>query len=160
MGDALAVCLLKYKGFSKNDFALTHPLGSLGKKLLSKITDIMSIIEDTPYINPDANIKEAIYAISSKGLGFVVVVNENLVPIGIFTDGDLRRALNQEIDIMNEKIKDLMVKKFTTIENIKLSVEAVKLMSDNKILMLPVIDSDGRLCGAINMRQLIQAGVI
>ena len=160
MGDALAVCLLKYKGFSKNDFALTHPLGSLGKKLLSKITDIMSIIEDTPYINPDANIKEAIYAISSKGLGFVVVVNDNLIPIGIFTDGDLRRALNQEIDIMNEKIKDLMVKKFTTIENIKLSVEAVKLMSDNKILMLPVIDSDGRLCGAINMRQLIQAGVI
>jgi len=160
LGDALAVCLLKIKGFSKEDFAKTHPNGALGKKLLSRIKDVMSNLDDTPYVKSDVKIIDAIYNISSKGLGFTVIVNDNLYPIGIFTDGDLRRALNQDIDIKNINIGDIMMKKFTTIDDMSLSVEAVNLMSKNKFTMLPVVDKNGKLCGAINMRQLIQAGVI
>ncbi len=160
LGDALAVCLLKIKGFSKEDFAKTHPNGALGKKLLSRIKDVMSNLDETPYVKSDVKIIDAIYNISSKGLGFTVIVNDNLYPIGIFTDGDLRRALNQDIDIKNINIGDIMMKKFTTIDDMSLSVEAVNLMSKNKFTMLPVVDKNGKLCGAINMRQLIQAGVI
>lgn len=160
LGDAIAVCLLFSKGFTSDDFAITHPNGSLGKKLLSKIEDVMSTLNNTPYIKKDTTIKDAIYTISEKGLGFVVVVDEDLFPIGIFTDGDLRRLLNNEININTVFMHDVMIKKFKTISEKKLSVEAVKVMSEYKISMLPVVSENGKLVGAINIRQLVQAGVI
>ena len=160
LGDALAVCLLKKKGFSTDDFALTHPNGALGRKLLVTVKDVMSNIDQSPYISPHASIKDAIYKITSKGLGFVVIVNDSLIPLGIFTDGDLRRCLDKDTEIKDTKVIDVMTGTFTSIEENKLCVEAVKLMSDKKITMLPVINKNGQLTGAINMRQLVQAGVV
>jgi arabinose-5-phosphate isomerase len=160
LGDALAVCLLKSKGFSRDDFALTHPNGTLGRKLLITLKDVMSHINQTPYVLPNSSIKEAIYTISSKGLGFVIVVDEEFVPIGIFTDGDLRRCLDKDVDIKITKISKVMIQTFSSIDEGKLCVEAVKMMSDRKIAMLPVVNNTGKLTGAINMRQLLQAGVV
>jgi arabinose-5-phosphate isomerase len=160
LGDALAVCLLKRKGFSPDDFAITHPNGTLGRKLLITLNDVMSQIEQTPYVYPNATIKDAIFTISSKGLGFVVIVSESMMPIGIFTDGDLRRCFDKGLDLLSTSISEVMTKSFSMIESSKLCVEAVKIMSDKKITMLPVIDKQGKLNGAINMRQLLQAGVV
>jgi arabinose-5-phosphate isomerase len=160
LGDAIAICLLKVKGFSKDDFALTHPNGSLGRKLLVTLKDVMSLGSDIPNIKEDTSIKDSIYVISSKGLGFVVIVNDIYKPIGIFTDGDLRRCFDKGIDINNVSISEVMSRSFIVIQEEKLCVEAVKLMSDNKITMLPVVDKSGILTGAINMRQLLQAGIV
>lgn len=160
LGDAVAICLLKVKGFSKDDFALTHPNGALGRKLLIIVKDIMSLIDETPFVKEGVSIKDSIFVISSKGLGFVVIVDDFLHPIGIFTDGDLRRSLDQGIDINNISISNVMTKSFSVIKESKLGVDAVKLMSDMKITMLPVVDDLGVLTGAINMRQLLQAGVV
>jgi arabinose-5-phosphate isomerase len=160
LGDALAVCLLKSKGFSQDDFAITHPNGTLGRKLLITLKDVMSKIEHTPHVFANVSIKDSIYTISSKGLGFVVIIDESFMPIGIFTDGDLRRCFDKGIDIHSTLIAEVMTKTFSAIEEGKLCVEAVKMMSEKKVTMLPVVNKGGRLSGAINMRQLLQAGVV
>jgi arabinose-5-phosphate isomerase len=160
LGDAIAVCLLYTRGFSKEDFAITHPLGTLGRKLLITLNDVMSEISQTPFITSDKSIKDAILVISSKGMGFVVIIDFDQKPIGIFTDGDLRRSLEKDINLNNTKISEIMTKKFVVIEEGKLCVEAVNLMEKNKISMLPIVNKEGKLLGAINMRQLLQAGVV
>lgn len=158
LGDAIAISLLELRGFSSDDFALTHPSGLLGRKLLITVADIMSKIEDTPIIKKSSSIKDSIFEISSKGMGFVIIINDLSQPIGIFTDGDLRRCLDRDLD--STKLEDVMTKNFFTIGSNKLCVEAVKSMGDNKITMLPVIDDSGVLVGGLNMRQLLQSGVI
>jgi arabinose-5-phosphate isomerase len=160
LGDALAICLLTKKGYTKEDFGKTHPNGTLGKKLLLTLNQVMSPIQESPHIKANINLKESIYVISSKGLGFVVVVDENLFPIGVFTDGDLRRCLDREIDINQTLISNVMTTTFSSIEEDKLCVEAVKIMSEKKITMLPIVDKEGKLVGAINIRQLLQVGVV
>ena len=160
LGDALAICLLELRGFSSEDFAVTHPNGLLGRKLLVTVADIMSNLENTPIISKTSSIKESIFEISTKGMGFVIITNESLKPIGIFTDGDLRRSLDRDLDLNNTKLEDVMTKDFLKIDSHKLCVEAIKIMSDNKITMLPVIDTSGVLVGGLNMRQLLQSGVI
>jgi arabinose-5-phosphate isomerase len=160
LGDALAICLLELRGFSSDDFAITHPNGLLGRKLLITVADIMSNLDDTPIINKFSSIKESIFEISTKGMGFVIITNEALKPIGIFTDGDLRRSLDKNLDLDNTKLENVMTKDFIKIESHKLCVEAIKIMSENKITMLPVIDTSGSLVGGLNMRQLLQSGVI
>ncbi len=160
LGDAIAICLLKIKGFSKDDFALTHPNGSLGKKLLVTLKDVMSVKSNIPIVNDFFTIKDSIIEISTKGLGFVIVIDSLFIPIGIFTDGDLRRSFDKGIDVTNTLISEVMTKSFCVIQEDKLCVEAVKLMSDNKITMLPVVNEAGVLTGAINLRQLLQAGIV
>jgi arabinose-5-phosphate isomerase len=160
LGDALAVCLLQKRGFTRDDFASTHPNGSLGRKLLIQVKDVMYNLTNAPYVFESASIKDSIFEISSKGLGFVVIVDENLVPVGIFTDGDLRRALDKSSEVLSGKITDFMIHNFIVIEEKKLCVEAINLMSEHKISMIPVVNENGILAGALNIRILLQAGIV
>jgi len=160
LGDALAVCLLEYRGFTKDDFAHTHPLGALGKKLVLTVSDIMSDLSDTASITEEHTIKEAVIEITKSGLGFATIVNNENIPIGVFTDGDIRRCLDKDININTTKIKNIMTTSFVSILNKELAIKAVNLMSENKVSGLPVISEKNELVGSINMRQLLQAGVI
>ena len=159
-GDALAVCLLNARGFTENDFAETHPHGTLGRKLLINVSDIMTTFDNAPVISKELSIKDALFVITSGALGFVVIIDASNKPIGVFTDGDLRRCLDRDLDIKSVSIYEVMSKTFSMIESHQLAVEAVELMEHHKISTLPVIDSDGILVGAINMNQLLQAGVV
>tara|TARA_B100000780_G_scaffold276729_1_gene245869 strand:- start:199 stop:1167 length:969 start_codon:yes stop_codon:yes gene_type:complete len=160
LGDALAVCLLESRGFTQEDFASTHPLGTLGKKLVLTVKDIMSDFNDTAKIYSNNTIKEGVMEISKAGLGFVTVINDKEEPISVFTDGDLRRCLDKDLNINNTLISEIMVDSFHTINESKLAINAVNLMTENKVSGLPVIDESGKLTGSINMRQLLQSGVI
>lgn len=159
-GDALAVCLLNARGFTEDDFAETHPHGTLGRKLLINVSDVMTPFDSAPVISKDLSIKEALLIISSAGLGFVNIIDAENKPIGVFTDGDLRRCLDRNLDIKTVSIYEVMSKVFTIINDNQLAVEAVELMEQHEISTLPVIDGEGILVGAINMRQLLQAGVV
>lgn len=160
LGDALAICLLQARGFTQDDFAETHPHGVLGRRLLVGVSDVMNKIDQTPVIQKNLVVKDALLAMSKGGMGFVVIANADHQVISVFTDGDLRRCLNSDIDIKSTPIADVMVKCFTTIRASQLAVEAVHLMEKHKISSLPVLDETGELVGAINMRQLLQAGVV
>lgn len=160
LGDALAICLLTSRGFTENDFAETHPHGALGRKLLVGVRDIMSDFNDAPVIDNDISIKEALLVISSASLGFVIIVDNQTRPIGVFTDGDLRRCLDRDLDIKTVSISEVMSKTFTTVEENQLAVKAVELMEQHNISTLPVIDNAGVLVGAINMSQLLNAGIV
>jgi len=160
LGDALAICLLTSRGFTENDFAETHPHGALGRKLLVSVKDVMSHFDDAPVIDNDMLIKDALLIISSASLGFVIVVDSQTKPIGVFTDGDLRRCLDQDLDIKTVLISEVMSKIFTVIEINQLAVEAVELMEQHNISALPVVNSVGELVGAINMSQLLNAGIV
>ncbi len=160
LGDALAICLLTSRGFTENDFAETHPHGALGRKLLVRVKDVMSHFSDAPVIENDMLIKDALLIISSASLGFVIVVDNQTKPIGVFTDGDLRRCLDKDLDIKTVLISEVMSKIFTVVEINQLAVEAVELMEQHNISALPVVNSAGELVGAINMSQLLNAGIV
>jgi len=160
LGDALAICLLQARGFTQDNFAETHPHGVLGRRLLVGVSDVMSKMDHVPIIQQNLVVKDALYAMSQGGMGFVVIVNADSQVIGVFTDGDLRRCLDKDIDIKTTFINDVMVKVFATIRANQLAVEAVDLMEKHKISALPVLDEEGKLVGALNMRQLLQAGVV
>lgn len=160
LGDALAVCLLKASGFTQNNFAETHPHGALGRRLLMGVSDVMSKGDETPVIKQNLVVKDALFSMSKGGMGFIAIVDAHHLPVGVFTDGDLRRCLDKDIDIKTTVISDVMVKRFVTIHAHQLAVEAVDLMEKHKISALPVLDKAGKLTGAINMRQLLQAGVV
>jgi|TARA_B110000977_G_C11084068_1_gene493920 arabinose-5-phosphate isomerase len=160
LGDALAVCLLKEKGFNQDNFAETHPHGKLGRKLLLTVSDIMSPIDESPIITDDFLIKDALIVMSEFGLGFVIIKDKDNYPIGVYTDGDLRRSINDEINISTTTVKNVMqTNSITTVEN-SLAVDAVKIMEDKKVSAFPVVNEDGCLVGAINMRQILRSGVI
>lgn len=160
LGDALAICLLQAADFSPNDFARTHPHGALGRRLLVGVRDVMARPPLTPVTRPSQIVREALFAMSKGGMGFLVAVDEAGYPVGVFTDGDLRRSLDRDIDIKTTCIADVMNKAFATIRVDELAVAAVDLMEKKKISALPVVNADGTLAGAINMRQLLQAGVV
>lgn len=160
LGDALAVCLLKSKNFTAEDFASTHPHGTLGRKLLVTIEDVMARNDHVPKISPQATIREAIAEISRAALGFVNVVDEQNSLIGIFTDGDLRRALDHDMDIKSIIISSVMVTNYVSAFPHQLAVEAVDLMEHRKISAIPVVSGNNQLVGSINMRMLLQAGVV
>lgn len=160
LGDALAICLLTSRGFTENDFAETHPHGALGRKLLVSVKDVMSHFSDAPVIENDMLIKDALLIISSASLGFVIVVDNQTKPIGVFTDGDLRRCLDKDLDIKTVLISEVMSKIFTVVEINQLAVKAVELMEQHNISALPVVNSAGELVGAINMSQLLNAGIV
>ncbi|MFP3977829.1 MULTISPECIES: KpsF/GutQ family sugar-phosphate isomerase [Marinobacter] len=160
MGDALAVALLEARGFSAEDFAFSHPGGSLGRKLLLRVSDIMHTGDRIPIVNEDTTLSGALLEISRKGLGMTTVVNASGTMTGIFTDGDLRRTLDKPIDVHTTPIRDVMTRNGRTIQPDQLAAEALNVMEGLKISALPVTDVDGALVGAINMHDLLRAGVI
>jgi len=160
MGDALAVALLEARGFSAEDFAFSHPGGSLGRKLLLRVADIMHTGERIPTVTEDTTLSGALLEISRKGLGMTTVVNATGAMTGIFTDGDLRRTLDKSIDVHTTPMREVMTRNGRTIQPEQLAAEALNIMDELKINALPVVDESGALVGAINMHDLLRAGVL
>lgn len=160
MGDAIAVALLNARGFTADDFALSHPGGSLGKRLLLRLDDIMHAGERLPKVSEQAPIKEALIEMSAKGLGMTAVVDEQGKLAGIFTDGDLRRILDSEIDIHKDQIASVMTVSPTVATSQMLAAEALKVMEQKKINGLIVVDDQHVPVGAMNMHDLLTSGVL
>jgi arabinose-5-phosphate isomerase len=160
MGDALAVALLKARGFDADDFARSHPGGSLGRRLLVRVSDVMHTGDALPKVIVDTYLPDALIAISSGGLGMAVVVSAEDELLGVFTDGDLRRIIQQGADIRNVTVGSVMVTSPHTIGPENLAAEAVKYMEKYRINGLLVIDDDRRVLGAFNMHDLFRAGVV
>ena len=159
LGDALAVCLLKLRGFTADDFARSHPGGKLGKRLLLTVSDIMHQGDEVPVVTSDTLIKDALLEISEKGLGFTCVV-DNQKLVGVYTDGDLRRSLDEQVDVHTTAISTVMTSSFSTASTTELAVEALNLMEEKSISAIPVLDDKQQLIGAINMHDLLKAGVV
>ena len=159
MGDALAIALLDAKGFNEEDFARTHPGGALGKKLLVKVLDIMHTGEKIPCVKDNVNLKHGLLEMTSKGLGMTTIVNDQNTLLGIFTDGDLRRVLDKDMNVNETQIKDVMTSNCHTISSEQLAAEALTTMQRLKINSLPVVDNNNKVIGALNMHDLLNAGV-
>ncbi|MDX1480809.1 MAG: KpsF/GutQ family sugar-phosphate isomerase [Woeseiaceae bacterium] len=160
MGDALAVALLESRGFTAEDFALSHPSGSLGKRLLLRVGDVMHAGDEAPAVGADATILEGLEEMSRKGLGMTAVVAEDGRILGVFTDGDLRRALDRGVDVHNTRMQEVMHRDFKSSTADILAAEAVHILEENKITGLLIADEDMRLVGAINIHDLFRAGVM
>jgi len=159
MGDALAIALLEARGFTADDFALSHPGGHLGRRLLLRISDIMHTGDGIPKINEQSLISEALVEMTNKGLGMTAICSKDGDIVGIFTDGDLRRVLAQSIDIHTTTIDKFMTTGCKTGHPDMLAAEILELMQRHKINALLIVD-DGQLVGAINMHDLLRAGVV
>ncbi|MBE0505337.1 MAG: KpsF/GutQ family sugar-phosphate isomerase [Marinospirillum sp.] len=160
LGDALAIALLEARGFSPDDFALSHPGGSLGRKLLLRVADIMHQGETIPCVTSSASLREALLEMTRKGLGFTCVTSEDGKLLGVYTDGDLRRTLDNEPNLQQLNVIDVMTRGCKSISPELLAAEAVHLMEENKISALPVTDNQQKVIGALNMHDLLRAGVI
>lgn len=160
LGDALAVALLDAKGFGEEDFARSHPGGSLGRRLLTHVRDIMHTGQKIPAVPQNATLAEAILEMSSKGLGMTAIVDDANHVLGIYTDGDLRRTLEKKLDFATTPVGAVMSRKphFTTPD--ALAVEAVRIMEERNINQILVVDADNKLAGALNMLDLLRAKVI
>lgn len=159
MGDALAVALMQARGFTAEDFALSHPGGALGRKLLLKLSDIMHSGELLPLVSPTTLIRDALLEISQKGLGMTAVVDEQQNLMGIFTDGDLRRILDKRVDIHSTEIGEVMTVNPTIAKPSMLAAEGLNLMQDKSINGLILCDGT-KVVGALNMHDLLKAGVV
>jgi arabinose-5-phosphate isomerase len=160
MGDALAVALLQARGFTAKDFALSHPGGSLGRRLLLHVRDIMHTGDSLPSVGLGASLHEALEVMSVKGLGMTAIIDQEERVAGIYTDGDLRRTLNQPVDIHQVRVADVMTRKCKSVYPGLLAAEALQMMEENKINGLLVVDEEQRLIGAFNMHDLLRAGVM
>tara|TARA_B110000003_G_scaffold143445_1_gene144652 strand:+ start:13 stop:987 length:975 start_codon:yes stop_codon:yes gene_type:complete len=160
-GDALAIALLEARGFSKDDFAKSHPAGQLGKKLTTLVQDLAVMNEKAPMVDQATSLKEALMEITGKKLGLTLVLNKKKI-VGVFTDGDLRRCLNDGVDINNTTIKDVMTSTFKSIESNALAIDAAEMMEKYKIFSLVVNSSSHKedTIGIITMHQLLEAGMI
>jgi arabinose-5-phosphate isomerase len=157
-GDALAVTLLQAKGFTKDDFAKSHPAGKLGKALTLLVSDVMHSGVDMPKVSSQDLLSNALLEITNKNLGMTLVEENNKI-VGIFTDGDLRRCIGNKVDINQTVIKDVMTPNFKSIESKDLAIDAAKAMEDNKIFTLVVFKSDQAI-GVISMHDLLQSGIV
>lgn len=160
LGDALAIALLEARGFTAEDFAFSHPGGALGRRLLLKVEDIMHKGEELPHVLRGTSLRDALLEMTRKKLGMTVVLDPSGRLAGIFTDGDLRRTLDREIDIRKTPIDEVMTLHGKTARREMLAAEALKIMEDHKINALVVVDDDDRPVGALNMHDLLQAGVL
>lgn len=161
MGDALAVALLEARGFTAADFARSHPAGSLGRRLLLHITDVMHGGDDVPRVPQTASLSEALVEMSRKRLGMTAVVDAEGRLVGLFTDGDLRRTLdNPALDIRQASIAEVMTRAPKTIGADQLAVEAARMMETYKISGLIVVDGEQRPVGALNIHDLLRARVV
>lgn len=159
MGDALAIALLEARGFTAEDFARSHPGGRLGRRLLLHTCDIMRQGDDIPKVSPDTVLSKALLEITRKGLGMTTIVEDKRI-IGVYTDGDLRRTLDHALDIHRTPISQVMTKDCKTASPEMLAAEVAKLMEKHRIQALPVVDSENQLVGALNMHDLMRAGVV
>ena len=160
MGDALAVALLKSRGFTPDDFARSHPGGKLGRRLLLYVSDIMHAGDRIPLVKEDASLREALLEMTGKGLGMTGVLDATGRLCGIYTDGDLRRTLNIGIDVYSARIADVMTRNPKTTHADRLAAETVQLMRSLNINGLFVVDADNRVTGALNMQDLLKSGVV
>jgi len=159
IGDALAVSLLEARGFTSQDFARSHPGGALGRKLLLHVADVMRKGDDLPVVSPDARLADGLVIMSKKGLGMCVIV-EGGRKLGVFTDGDLRRALDARADVHHTTMREVMVAPGKSVQPQELAAEAAHLMEKHRITALPVVDAAGVLVGALNVHDLLRAGVL
>lgn len=159
MGDALAIALLTARGFTANDFALSHPGGALGRKLLLLVRDLMNTGDEIPHIPKSASLREALVEITRKKLGMTVICDDDMNIEGIFTDGDLRRIFDMGIDLNNAKIADLMTPGGIRVSPTMLAVEALNLMQSRHVTSL-LVANDNKLVGVLHMHDLLQAGVV
>ncbi|WOJ98343.1 KpsF/GutQ family sugar-phosphate isomerase [Congregibacter brevis] len=160
MGDALAIALLEARGFTAEDFAFSHPGGALGRKLLLKIDDVMRHGKAIPRVSEHTPLADALLEISAKGLGMTTVTaagNDEL--LGVFTDGDLRRALDEQVDIKNTHIGDLMTRSPATVHTGMLAAEALRIMEERHISALVVLDEEQKIAGVVNLLALLEAGI-
>ena len=160
MGDALAVALLEARDFTEEDFARSHPGGSLGRRLLVHVKDIMHSGEAIPLVKVDASLTDALMEMTDKTLGMTAVINNDRKLVGIFTDGDLRRLFDQNIDIRNAMVKDVFRKGCVVVKPNMLAAEALQLMQEKLINALLVVDDNDTLVGALNMHDMLRAGVV
>lgn len=160
MGDALAVALLEQRGFTAEDFARSHPGGRLGRRLLLLIRDIMHTGDELPRVGEEVLLVDALMEMSRKGLGMTAVVDAQGRLAGIFTDGDLRRAVDQGVDVYHARVGELMTRNGRTVGPDELAAEALRLMETHKINALLVVDGQQHLVGALNMHDLLRAGVV
>ena len=160
MGDALAVAVLEARGFTRADFARSHPGGALGRRLLLHVEDLMRTGEAIPRVAPEAPLRDGLLEMSRKGLGLTVVTDGTQRILGVFTDGDLRRALDRQIDVHATVMSAVMTTHAKTIGPRELAAEAAHLMEVHRITALPVVDAHGRLVGALNVHDLMRAGVV
>ena len=160
-GDALAIALLEARGFSKGDFAKSHPAGQLGKKLTTLVQDLAVMNEKVPMVDQTTSLKEALMVVTEKKLGLTLVLNKKKI-VGVFTDGDLRRCLNDDVDLNKTPIKDVMTTNFKSIKCNDLAIDAAEIMEKNKIFSLVVNSSTNQAdsIGIITMHQLLEAGII
>jgi arabinose-5-phosphate isomerase len=160
MGDALAIALLEARGFSAEDFARSHPGGRLGRRLLLHVSDIMHTGDDMPTVPMDVPVSQALMEMTRKGLGTTAIVDDDLTVLGIYTDGDLRRTLDREVDVHKARISDVMTAECVTVPPNILAAEGLKVMEDHEINSLLVVDEGRRLVGVLSMHDLLRAGVI
>ncbi len=160
MGDALAVAVLEARGFTEEDFARSHPGGSLGRRLLLHVEDVMRKGDELPRVGPDTLLSAGLLEMSRKGLGMTTVVDVAGGLLGIFTDGDLRRALDRQVDVHNTTMAAVMTSGAKVAQPRMLAAEAVHIMETHRITSLPVVDAERRLVGAINVHDLLRAGVM
>lgn len=160
MGDALAVALLKSRGFTAEDFARSHPSGSLGKRLLLRVSDVMRSGDRIPAVTDDVSLRDGLMEMTEKGLGMTAIVDDNMQLKGIYTDGDLRRTLDTGADIHTTKIRDVMHSNCKTTSADILAAEALHLLEENKITSLLVTNDDNTLVGALNIHDLFREGLM
>lgn len=160
LGDALAIALLDARGFGHDDFARSHPAGTLGRMLLTHVSDVMRSGQDIPAVPVSATLADAVLEISRKRMGMAAVLDAERHVVGVFTDGDLRRSLERNIDLRTTPVAEVMTRTPRTIRPDALAVEAVQLMETSKTTQLPVVDADNRIVGALNIHDLFRAKVI
>ncbi len=160
MGDALAVSLLQTKGFTRDDFALSHPGGSLGKRLLLQVGDVMHRGAEVPVVVDSVLVRDALIEMTEKKLGMTAIVDRNRQVAGIFTDGDLRRMLEKNLDVHTTPVSDVMTRHCTVIRDNILAAEAMQIMESKKINALLVVDDKQYVQGALNMHDLLRAGIV
>jgi len=160
VGDALAVALLKARGFTEEDFARSHPAGALGRRLLLHVKDVMRTGAALPKVPPGVPLTEGLMEMTRKGLGMTAIVDERDRVLGVFTDGDLRRALDRAVDLHRTRMDEVMTRHAKRIEADALAAEAVLLMETHRITSLIVVGADEVLVGALNVHDLLRAGVV
>jgi arabinose-5-phosphate isomerase len=160
LGDALAVALLHARGFTEQDFARSHPAGNLGRRLLLHVDDVMRKGPDVPRVGPEQRLAQGLLEMSRKGLGMTTVVSEDGVLLGVFTDGDLRRALDRNVDVHRTLMREVMTVQGKSVRPDTMAAEAVNLMQAHRITQLVVVDDANRVCGAINVHDLMRAGIV
>jgi arabinose-5-phosphate isomerase len=160
MGDALAIALLESRGFTEEDFARSHPGGALGRRLLLLIDDLMHTGDAIPKVGPDTILSSALVEMTRKGLGMTAVVDGDGKLTGVFTDGDLRRTIDHKIDVHEVSVSDVMTTDCKTVHPGMLAAEALQIMDSTKINALPVVNDNNELVGALNMHDMLRAGVV